>query len=146
MIFHDFIYLHKKGCEKMSTLDKILELMKKNNIGNKDLALPLGLTPQAITDWKAGRSKSYTKYLYQIAEFFNTTPEYLKCESDDIFPKTEKALPKQEELSASAKRLIELYHMLNTEGQEKLTDYADDLVTSGKYKKDSTISVGSEAI
>ena len=32
-------------------------------------------------------------------------------------------------------RLLDLYRALNEEGQEKLVDYADDLVTSGKYIK-----------
>lgn len=32
-------------------------------------------------------------------------------------------------------RLTGLYRQLNTEGREKLVDYADDLVSSGKYIK-----------
>ena len=36
----------------------------------------LGLTAQAVTDWRAGRSKSYTKYLPQIAAYFGVSIEY----------------------------------------------------------------------
>lgn len=35
----------------------------------------------------------------------------------------------------SEHQLLSLYNQLNTQGQEKLVDYADDLVTSGKYIK-----------
>ena len=38
-------------------------------------------------------------------------------------------------LSETEDRLIALHRELNCEGQEKLLDYADDLVTSGKYIK-----------
>ena len=34
---------------------------------------------------------------------------------------------------------------LNAEGQEKLVEYADDLVSSGKYKKYSPLELGKEA-
>lgn len=43
-----------------------------------------------------------------------------------------------------AKKLLEILQALNTEGQEKLLDYADDLVQSGKYKKSGTSGLGSK--
>ena len=45
--------------------------------------------------------------------------------------------PSEEEL-----RLISLYRELNLEGQEKLLDYADDLVSSGKYIKSDSDKLG----
>lgn len=41
------------------------------------------------------------------------------------------------------KRLLEIFQALNTEGEEKLLDYADDLVQSGKYKKSGAAGLGS---
>ncbi len=41
----------------------------------------------------------------------------------------EKAPPKEDEA------LLDLFHQLNAEGKQKLLDYADDLVESGKYIK-----------
>ena len=70
-----------------------------------------------------------------IANYLNTSSEYLLGKTDI----KEKALPEQEELKtdteslSSLKKLLDLYNELNTEGQEKLVSYADDLVTSGKY-------------
>ncbi|MBQ8005235.1 MAG: hypothetical protein IJ303_02870 [Clostridia bacterium] len=61
----------------MDTLQKIIELMKIHKSDNLKLAAFLGLNRQAVTDWKAGRSKSYTKYLPQIAEFFGVSVDYL---------------------------------------------------------------------
>lgn len=45
-------------------------------------------------------------------------------------------------LSEAEERLIALHHKLNSEGQEKLLDYADDLVASGKYIKSNPNKLG----
>lgn len=45
-------------------------------------------------------------------------------------------------LSGEELRLISLYRKLNLEGQEKLLDYADDLVSSGKYIKSNPGKLG----
>lgn len=41
-------------------------------------------------------------------------------------------------------QLIDLYRQLNEEGQDKLIDYADDLVASGKYIKTASNKLGNE--
>lgn len=61
----------------MDTLNRIVELMKQNQCENRDLAVHLNLNRQVVTDWKAHRSRSYKKYLPQIAEFFGVSVEYL---------------------------------------------------------------------
>lgn len=42
-------------------------------------------------------------------------------------------------------QLLTLYNDLNTEGQEKLIDYADDLVSSGKYIKTDPLGLVQDA-
>lgn len=56
-----------------------------------------------------------------------------------IAPSTAEAVPGEEQL-------ISLYRDLNDEGREKLVDYADDLVSSGKYIKTSANQVGGEKL
>ena len=51
-----------------------------------------------------------------------------------------KSAPTSEEVS-----LLSSYRLLNDEGQEKLLDYADDLVSSGKYKKAGPAGLGKKA-
>ena len=41
--------------------------------------------------------------------------------------------------------ILENFILLNEEGQEKLADYADDLVSSCKYKKHNSLAMGKEA-
>ena len=67
----------------MNTLQKILKLIEKNNIKNKDLADYIGLNKQVITSWKSGKNKSYNKYIGPISEFFNVpASELLNDEYD----------------------------------------------------------------
>ena len=100
----------------MYTLSKIIELMNKNNLGNQELASALGLNRQLITDWKAGRSKSYKKYLPQIAEFFGVTVDYLLGKSGSLSPEREE---QGEEiiLSDRDRELLNVFHSFPEEKQ-----------------------------
>lgn len=61
----------------MDTLDKILYLLKTNNIEQQKFAEDIGLKKQAISEWKSGKTKSYKKYIDKIAEYFNVSTDYL---------------------------------------------------------------------
>ena len=56
-----------------------------------------------------------------------------------------KKLPDTAEAVPGEDHMIALYRELNHEGQEKLIDYADDVVASGKYIKSDSDSLGKEA-
>ncbi len=58
-------------------LTRILKLIDENNTDQKELATALGLKKQSISEWKAGRTKSYKKYIDQIADYFGVTTDYL---------------------------------------------------------------------
>ena len=48
-------------------------------------------------------------------------------------------------LAEADRALLRKFHLLNEEGQEKLVDYADDLVKSEKYKKLPPLQMATEA-
>lgn len=58
-------------------LNRILDLLKENGKNQKELSKALGINASAVTEWKKGKMKSYNHYLYQIAEFFNVSVDYL---------------------------------------------------------------------
>lgn len=66
----------------MSTLDKIINLLKKSGKSQKDLCDFLGLNQQAFTGWKSGNTTSYKKYLPQIASFFSVSVDSLVGDAD----------------------------------------------------------------
>ena len=77
----------------MNTLDKIIELLDKNNLQQKDLTDSLGLEKSTFSAWKNGKSSSYKKYLPEIARFFGISVDELvgattnskSSEIDDVY-------------------------------------------------------------
>lgn len=48
-------------------------------------------------------------------------------------------------VSEYEKTIIESYRLLNEEGQEKVVDYINDLIESGRYKKDNQSGMAKKA-
>lgn len=72
----------------MDIINKIIYLIEQKGIEQQEFARAVGLTKQTISDWKAGRSQSYMKYIDKIAAFFGVSVDYLlgkeKSHSDQI--------------------------------------------------------------
>ncbi len=83
------------------------------------------------------------KDLFEIAKFLRTPDEFAflwffhpyTAELRKIEP---------DNLNDALSEIKKLYGELNEEGQEKLLDYADDLIASGKYKKSNPSEMGNE--
>lgn len=96
----------------MVVLNKILTTMEEKKISQKELCNALKINGQAFTNWKNGHTKSYKKYLPQIAEFLGVSVDYL-------LGKKEK--PTYEgELSESRKQLIDFAMSVSEEKAELL--------------------------
>lgn len=108
----------------MSILNNIVDLMQKKGMGNRDLAEKLGLTAQAVTDWKAGRSKSYNKYLPQIADILDVSIDYLLDKKEK--PTEDDGL--DEDIAAIAK----ITEDFTDEELQALLDYANFLISKRK--------------
>ena len=61
----------------MQTLQIILDELNKQNKNQKELCDFLGIKKSNFSDWKKGKSKSYKKYLPEIAQFFNVQVDHL---------------------------------------------------------------------
>lgn len=77
----------------LETTKKLLKEQKKTQV---ELCKFLGIPKQSFTDWNGGRSKSYLKFIPQIAEFFGVPVEALYSE-DNSRPATERFLDFLEE-------------------------------------------------
>lgn len=94
------------------TLERILSLLPHKENGElkhgakKQFAVSLGFKDGTIfNDWLAGRSNTYTNYLYEIADKYNVSVDWLKGESDI----KEKPVPDGNGLSEEDRQLIELF-------------------------------------
>lgn len=61
----------------MDVVDRIFELVDEKFKEQKDFAAVLGVDPNLPSRWRNRKSKSYQKYLPQIADALGTTTEYL---------------------------------------------------------------------
>lgn len=62
--------------------DRIFELVGTRHGASKELAQALGISPNNITNWKAGRSDAYKKYLPQIAGYYGVSLDWLSGKTD----------------------------------------------------------------
>ncbi len=63
--------------EYMEMRDRIFSLLTERGITQKDLALNLHVTPQTITDWKKGKSHSFSSMIGKLSKILNTSPSWL---------------------------------------------------------------------
>lgn len=75
--FFIFFLIFKGGIIELTVLDRIFNLLAEKGLQQQDLTNYLGVSKQLTTDWKAGRSKSYFKYIDKIAQFLNVSVDYL---------------------------------------------------------------------
>lgn len=64
------------------TLERIEECLGNKHGSIKELAEHLGFSPNVITNWKNGSSKSYRKYLKDIAEYYDVSEAWLRGVTD----------------------------------------------------------------
>lgn len=130
----------------------LVRLRKQAGLSQQELADKLGVSRSRIGMYETGKREPDLDDLQKIAAVLGTTSGVLLGEAnlaELIAAETgNKPLMAYYEgrrtagteyapadLQGEEQRLLDLYRALNEEGQEKLVDYADDLVTSGKYIK-----------
>ena len=118
----------------MGTAENIKLLREHYQLTQEDLGKIAGVTDKAVWTWENGTSIPRMGPLQKIADHFG-------------FPKTALLEDDPEKLFVDPleKELQFYFYALNAEGQEKVCDYARDLVASGQYKKHDADSVVEEA-
>lgn len=66
----------------MTTIDRILELVKESGLTAKEFAEGANIAGGSITDWKTGRSKPSVESLQKIAKYANVQIEWLTGDSE----------------------------------------------------------------
>ena len=59
------------------TAERIFEVADEIFTEQKDFAVALGVSASLVSQWRKGITKSFVKYLPQIAEVLNTTVQWL---------------------------------------------------------------------
>lgn len=114
----------------MTTGERMKFRRKELGLSADEVAVALNVSRATIFRYEKGDiEKLPGSALEPLAKALHTTPAYLmgweESPSADI-PTPPPSLPLQ--------RLTQAMDQLNDEGQTKLVDYADDLVSSGRYR------------
>lgn len=95
-----------------------------------DAAQRIGKTPQTVSLWEKGKSKIDIEALASLCQMYNTPLSSILISAGADFPNSS-PLP----TSPLQDSLLISFSQLNQEGQERLVEIADDMVSSGKYTK-----------
>ena len=106
----------------MDILDRITMLL--GNREQKELTNYLKLNNVAFSEWKSGKSKSYRKYLIEIAEFFDVSIDYL------VYGKEKSSLAEQ--LTADEQELLTYYKELDLMKKGQVLERAKVLFEQSK--------------
>lgn len=119
----------------------MLELRKlrtEKGLSLKQLGDILGVSESTVSLYENGRRQPDNIMINKIADYFHCSTDYLlgRHNSD--------AISVEDNIDQLQKLLVSNYKKLNTQGQEKLLDYSDDLIVSGKYNHESSKIINSE--
>lgn len=102
----NFVGLHKKshpfftggvrGKEVLDMdiyFDRIKPLFDQTGLNVQELGKELGISPRHIYHWNKKETKTYTRYIVQIARYFDVSAEYLLGETDDKTPNRKMMIP-----------------------------------------------------
>lgn len=64
----------------MSVIEKILDLIERNDISARKLTTELGLANSCVSEWKKGKAKPSIDAIVKIASYFGVTTDYLLLE------------------------------------------------------------------
>lgn len=119
-------------------LDKLNFLMREKKINKHILAMESGIPYTTIDSfYKKGYENTKLSTLIKLCEYFNVSLDYLMKDDDYSNSVNSETLYNNdgEKLTSTETQLIENYRSLNEDGREKIFDYVEDLITSGRYIK-----------
>ena len=130
----------------MDTGKRIKEIRKANGITQKELSEKLGTSQQNIAQYENGKRQPKFETLRRIAkaldvgldEFMSDTELSLFEGMADLYLHSSndiKDISPCEAGSIQERYLMEAFRALNREGQNKVADYADDLLGNPKYHR-----------
>ena len=112
-------------------LGKIIrKLRDEKKVTQLHIAEVIGVAQSTYALYEKNRREPSLGILISIADYFNVTLDYLAGRPPRAVQET------IAEYGQKNKELLDLYYQLNSEGKNKLIEYAQDLINGGRYKKD----------
>lgn len=95
--------------------NRLFELRKQKKLSQNDLSKIFNVAQNTISQWENGTRNIDSSMLLKFATFFNTSIDYLLCNTDIDYKNTDS-------LSPSELDLIKKYRLLDENRQEAIRD------------------------
>ena len=92
-------------------------LLRKQGKAEKELMDYIGLQPGSMKNWKYAGSYGYVKYMKEICEFLDTTPNYLFYGPDDP----------ERRMTPAEREMIQMYRNIDKDRKKHITNLMKDL-------------------
>lgn len=128
----------------MDWFERLKNMKRQSGLTTKEIALQSGLPEPTLEKIFSGQTKD------PKLNTIRTVVHFLGYTLDDLDPIEIENSPapanaETRELNKEEQELVHNYRALNDEGQDKLLDYSDDLVSSGKYTKNNQTEISQKA-
>lgn len=127
---------------------RLVEARELIGCNRKEFADKLNIPYRTITNYENGAREAGSDYLARVATVCGVTTDWILGVSDDKkSPSSTEAAPGRDDPETDSLRSTLLYNFeqLNQEGQERLVETSDDMVSSGKYIKSDPAGLDKEA-
>lgn len=128
----------------MNFLEKLNGIKKESGKTTSEISKLSGIPVGTLNKLFAGQTKNPSvDTVWSVMHCLGHTLDDLLDDLDNTSAIKNSPAPAQagtEELTHAEKHLIKNLRSLNNDGQEKLLDYSDDLVASGRYIIDNSIA------
>lgn len=117
---------------------RLKQLREANQMTQGQLGDLINTTRQSISNYEMGKREPDYVTLEALADIFNVDMNYLlgKTDKTTYIPSSS-----HRQLSKNEENLINSFNMLNNKGKEKVLNYTQDLVDSGKYSTETKPTV-----
>jgi len=105
--------------------ERIRPLFDKSGKTDLDLEREIGIPAKKISQWNVGYTKSYTKFIPQIASYFHVSTDYLLGNTDDPTPAGQKETPPAQgggPIGPNKRALLDLVDTMSDEEMGALLD------------------------
>ena len=122
---------------RIALAGKLQRFRKRAGLTTIEVGKHVGKSDKTVSGWEHGRGQPDADTLFQLCELYGikSIAEFFVDDAPNV----------SSDLTQREEKLLLLFRRLNEEGQDKMIDYADDLVQSSKYIKDGAIVLGKEA-
>lgn len=128
----------------------LVSAMKKANLNQVQLADKLGISKGTVNNWVRGNNSPDVDIVPQICKVLSISvldlylPTEYETRTGEDYSSIAEATQRGEQTGADplSTILLQNFYQLNREGQERLVETSDDMVSSGKYIKNNPDKLG----